>query len=298
MIANLTPYPAMKDSCVEWLGTVPQHWRVRRLKSILARPITDGPHTTPRFLRSGVPFLSVDNIQNGELVFKNCRYISAEDHAEFSKKTAPRHGDILLAKAASTGKIARVKVTFPFSVWSPLALIRTNPRDTLPAFLEYALKDVAAQAQVETLCTLSTQKNISMGDIPKLRLAFPPLSEQGTIVRFLDHVERRIRRYIRAKKRLIKLLEEQKQAIIHQAVTGQIDVRTGQPYPGYKDAGVEWLGKVPVHWQVIALKRVLSLLVDCEHKTAPAVDESEYRVVRTTAVRRGRLTRISHQKDR
>ena len=238
--------------------------------------LSDGPHTTPRFLRSGVPFLSVDNIQNGELVFKNCRYISAEDHAEFSKKTAPRHGDILLAKAASTGKIARVKVTFPFSVWSPLALIRTNPGDTLPAFLEYALKDVAAQAQVETLCTLSTQKNISMGDIPKLRLAFPPLSEQGTIVRFLDHIERRIRRYIRSKERLIELLEEQKQAIIHQAVTGQIDVRTGQPYPAYTDSGVEWLGKVPEHWEIVRLKDVAQV------QTGLTLGK-DYRGTRTTA---------------
>ena len=74
---------------------------------------------------------------------------------------------------------------------------------------------------------------------------FPPCKEQLAIVRFLDHAERRIRRYIRAKERLIELLEEQKQAIIHQAVTGQIDVRTGQPYPAYKDSSVEWLGKVP-----------------------------------------------------
>ena len=70
------------------------------------------------------------------------------------------------------------------------------------------------------------------------------------IVRFLDHADRRIRRYIRAKERLIELLEEQKQAIIHQAVTGQIDVRTGQPYPAYKDSGVEWLGEVPQHWDL------------------------------------------------
>ncbi len=69
----------------------------------------------------------------------------------------------------------------------------------------------------------------------------------------LDHADRRIRRYIRARQKLIALLEEQKQAIIHQAVTGQIDVRTGRPYPAYKDSGVEWLGEVPEHWQIAAL---------------------------------------------
>ena len=73
-------------------------------------------------------------------------------------------------------------------------------------------------------------------------LAWPPESPNKTaIVRFLDHADRRIRRYIRAKQKLIALLEEQKQAIIHQAVTGQIDVRTGQPYPAYKPSSVPWL---------------------------------------------------------
>ena len=68
-------------------------------------------------------------------------------------------------------------------------------------------------------------------------VAFPPLAEQAAIVRFLDYADRRIRRYIRAQQQLIALLEEQKQALIHQAVTGQIDVRTGRPFPAYKPSG-------------------------------------------------------------
>ncbi|MEZ4713131.1 MAG: hypothetical protein R3A44_38430 [Caldilineaceae bacterium] len=72
-------------------------------------------------------------------------------------------------------------------------------------------------------------------------------------------MDRRIRRYIRAKQKLIKLLEEQKQSIIHQAVTGQIDVRTGLPYPAYKPSGVEWLGEVPEHWSVSRSKRLFGV---------------------------------------
>ena len=86
--------------------------------------------------------------------------------------------------------------------------------------------------------------------------AFPPLPEQAAIVRYLDHADRRIRRYIRAKQQLIALLEEQKQALIHRTVTGQVDVRTGQPYPAYKPSGVEWLGEVPANWDVWRSKRV------------------------------------------
>jgi type I restriction enzyme S subunit len=77
----------------------------------------------------------------------------------------------------------------------------------------------------------------------------PPRDEQAAIVRFLDHADRRIRRYIRAKQKLIELLEEQKQAIIHRAVTRGLD-----PNVRLKPSGVEWLGDVPEHWEVKPLK--------------------------------------------
>ena len=85
------------------------------------------------------------------------------------------------------------------------------------------------------------------------RSPFPLCRNSLPSPRFLDDAERRIRRYICAKERIIDLLQEQKQAIIYQAVTGRIDVRTGQPYPAYKDSGVEWLGHVPEHWDVLRL---------------------------------------------
>ena len=252
MITEFKPYPVMKPSNVEWLGAVPEHWEARRLKTILADRVTDGPHLTPTFVASGVPFLSVDGIQSGELVFEDCRYVSLEDHVEFSKKAVPRRGDLLLGKAASTGKLARVKVDFEFSIWSPLALIRPDQSQVLSEFLEYALKDVSAQVQIEMLCTLNTQKNIGMADIPRLIVALPPLDEQAAIVRYLDHADRRISRYIRAKQRLIELLEEEKQVIIHRAVTRGLD-----PDVRLKPSGVEWLGDVPEHWEVARLGSLL-----------------------------------------
>ena len=99
-------------------------------------------------------------------------------------------------------------------------------------------------------------------DLKHMTVAIPPVPEQAAIVRFLDHADRRIRRYLSAKQKLITLLEEQKQAIIHQAVTGQIDVRTGKPYQAYKPSGVEWLGDVPAHWEIGRLKVELRP-IDC-----------------------------------
>ncbi len=115
--------------------------------------------------------------------------------------------------------------------------------------------------------------NLNGTIIGECRFGLPPLAEQAAIVRFLDYADRRIRRYIRAKQKLIKLLEEQKQAIIHRAVTRGLD-----PNVRLKPSGVEWHGDVPEHWDVVALKRVLRRLVDCEHKTAPIVERSDYRV--------------------
>ena len=88
----------------------------------------------------------------------------------------------------------------------------------------------------------------------------PPLPEQTAIVRYLDHADRRIQRYIRVKQKLIALLKEQKQTIHPPSVTGQIDVHTGQPYPAYKPSGVEFLGYVPTHWDIKKLGRCGNLL--------------------------------------
>ena len=116
------------------------------------------------------------------------------------------------------------------------------------------------------------RQNLDWTDFKHLPCIVPPLPEQTAIVRFLDHADRRIRRYIRGKQKLIALLEEQKQAIIHQAVTGQIYVRTGQPYPAYKDSGVEWLGKVPEHWEV----RCIGSFSKVGNGSTPARSNSAY----------------------
>jgi type I restriction enzyme S subunit len=98
-------------------------------------------------------------------------------------------------------------------------------------------------------------------------VALPSQGEQAAIVRFLDHADRRIRHYIRAKQKLIKLLEEQKQAIIHRAVTRGLD-----PDVRLKPSGVEWLGDVPEHWEVLPLRRRWQVR-DCKHLTVPFVDD-------------------------
>ena len=98
-------------------------------------------------------------------------------------------------------------------------------------------------------------------DLFQIVIAVPPLVEQRAVARYLDGADRRIRRCIQARERLVELLEEQRQALVHEAVTGRVDVRTGQPYPAYKPSGVEWLGAVPAHWEVRRLRNAVTMRV-------------------------------------
>ena len=112
----------------------------------------------------------------------------------------------------------------------------------------------------------------------------PPLSEQAAIVRFLGYADRRIRRYIRAKQQLITLLEEQKQAVIHRAVTRGLD-----PNVRLKPSGVEWLGDVPEHWEVVPLRRVA--LDRCDGPFGSGLKSSHYT---EEGIRVVRLQNIGH----
>ena len=283
MNTDLTPYPAYKDSDVEWLGKVPEHWEILPNRAVYEE-VKERDHPEEMMLSVTI---TRGVIQQRTLLSDS----NKKDSSKLDKSTYKfvRLGDLVYNKMrAWQGAIG---VSAYQGIVSPAYVVEC-PRDEINSgYIHHLLRtpSFAAEAERWSYGITSDMWSLRPEHFKMIYGCIPPIDEQAAIALYLDHADRRIRRYIRAKERLIELLEEQKQAIIHQAVTGQIDVRTGQPYPAYKDSGVEWLGKVPVHWHVIALKRILDLLVDCEHKTAPAVDESEYRVVRTTAVRGGRL---------
>ena len=242
-------YPKYKDSNIAWLGEIPEHWEVKRLKNIIRAKITDGPHETPTFIDEGIPFLSVDSIQNGELTFKKTRFISYENYIQYNKKANVQKDDILLGKAASIGKVARVKVDFKFSIWSPLALIKPKLSAVIPSYFEYLLKSPLTQYQIQQLSTSNTQQNISMDDIPKFIFSIPNIQEQQAIANYLDKATAKIDTLIQKQEKLIELLKEKRQALISHAVTKGLN-----PDAKMKDSGIEWLGEIPEHWILCKLK--------------------------------------------
>jgi len=192
----------------------------------LSQQISDGPHETPEFLAHGIPFLSVDGIQGGRLVFEECRYISEDDHRRYSAKVRPQRGDVLMGKAASTGKIAYVDTDREFGVWSPLAILRPDPSRLEGRWLEWALKSPATQAQIDMACTYNTQKNISMDDIGRVKIPVPSLADQRRFVTDLDQQTAKIDTLIAETERFIELSRERRSALVSAAITGQIDVRS------------------------------------------------------------------------
>jgi len=128
------------------------------------------------------------------------------------------------------------------------------------------------------------RQNLDFSDIKRMPVLVPPLPEQAAIVRFLDHADRKIRRYMRAKQKLIKLLEKQKQSIIYDAVSRGLD-----PNVRLKPSEVEWLGEIPEHWGVRRAKGVCSAIVDCKNRTPDAIEGGSFLVVRTTCVRGGKF---------
>ena len=296
MIIDLKPYPAMKDSGVEWLGKVPAHWIELPLKRI-ARIDNSGNY-------GGEP-------ENGKCVLPVATTAQIDRDGHFAVDDMPRRGfshndadryrcrpsDILVVKSSGSifnvisGKAGIVDAKMPEFVFSNFLLrVVAHGRVVNPRYLFLLLSGHLTRERVKRMVTGSTYPNLRVDEYTSALLPIPPLSEQAAIVRYLNHVDRRIQRYIRGKQKLITLLEEQKQAIIHRAVTGQIDVRTGQPYSAYKNSGMEWLGKVPVHWGVMRLGRLITLTTGFPFKSEGFTQsEGDFRLLRGVNIAPGRL---------
>jgi type I restriction enzyme S subunit len=223
---GLDPNAKLKPSGVEWLGDVPEHWRVVALKHVVAQPIIDGPHESPQKMDEGIPFVSAEAISQGFIDFdKIWGYISREDHLKYSRRYKPRFGDILLVKlGATTGTPAIVETEMDFNIWVPLAAIR--PKTGIePRFIFHILRSDNLKRAYELGWTYGTQQTLGLNTISNLRISLPPLAEQRAIVAHLDDKCGKIDQLKAKAERAIALLKERRSALISAAVTGKIDVR-------------------------------------------------------------------------
>ena len=288
MIHDLKPYSAYKDSGVPWLGDVPAHWEVTAVKrhyAIQLGKMLQNRSNNPDDVE--VPYLKARHVQWFHVRTTDVPKMWASHNDTDQFGIAP--GDLLVCEGGEGGRCGILKQNVGGYIIQN-ALHRVRPREqSRNDFLQYVMSAVAATGWFDALNDKATIAHFTREKFGALRASLPPLPEQAAIVRYLDHADRRIRRYISAKQKLIALLEEEKQAIIHQAVTGQIDVRTGQPYPAYKPSGMEWLGEVPEHWEVVRLKFVAAKIVDCLHETPKYSENGEFPAIRTADISPGIL---------
>lgn len=223
---GLNPNVPMKESGVEWLGEVPEHWETKRLKQIVEIPITDGPHETPRFYDEGVPFVSAEAISSGQIDFSKIRgFISDEDNALYSRKYKPKMHDIYMIKSgATTGVTAIVEDRMEFNIWSPLAVIRCG-ESVDPYFMLNYMRSRNFLDAISLNWSFGTQQNIGMGVIQNLACSIPSLHEQKLITKYLKEETEKLGELIGQSNQAIELLQERRSALISAAVTGKIDVR-------------------------------------------------------------------------
>ena len=281
MITALKPYPTYKPSGVEWLGAVPEHWDVHKLRSILTG-------VTERN-RPELPLLSV--VREKGIILRDVANMD-ENHNFIPD-------DLTNYKVVHKGQFAMNKM----KAWQGSYGVSRHAGIVSPAYFIFDISEVTrdyfhvavrSKSYVPFFTQASDGVRIGQWDLSQARMREIPLlvpsnAEQAAIVRYLDHADRRIRRYIRAKQKLVKLLEEQKQVLIHRAVTGRVDVRTGRPYPAYKDSGVEWLGEVPQGWQRCRLRNIVSMVTTGSRGWASYASDTGPLFIRVANLSRGSL---------
>lgn len=254
----------MKDSGIEWIGQIPSDWKVCKILYSLKMPLTDGPHTTPEMFDDGVPFVSAEAVScgNGRIDFDHIRgYISEEFYQECCKKYIPQINDIYMIKSgATTGKVAIVDTDRKFTIWSPLAVFRSNEQMVIAKYMFYYLQSSGFQKQVELSWSFGTQQNIGMRALERLNITIPPIAEQKKIADFLDEKCGEIDSIRSDIQKQIDILNDYKKSVITEAVTKGLNPKTK-----LKDSGIEWIGKIPEGWNVKKLKYLCSTITDGSH---------------------------------
>ena len=241
MIANLGPYPEYKETDLPWLGPLPKHWQVRRMKSAVENAIEQ-----------------TDKMGSDDV------YVALEHVESWTGETRPQRGtnlfsgqvkrfranDVLFGKLRPyLAKAARLPVKGVCA--GEFFVLRVRNASLLPPYLELLVR---AKHTIDVINSSTFGAKMPRADwqfVGNLPIAIPPPEEQAAMVRFLDYANGRLERAIRAKRKVIALLHEQKQAIIHRAVTRGLD-----PTVTLKPSGIPWLGDIPKHWEVLRSKYI------------------------------------------
>ena len=243
---DMKPYTSYKESGVSWIKDVPTHWDTRRLGDSVANCINGTWGEEPDGIND-IPCIRVADFDRKQWRVKSENLTMRAVTPRERSRGLLNPGDLLLEKSGG-GDNQPVGVIVLYD--HDLEAVTSNFVGKLevregyhPEYLTFLHSTLYAfEINRRSIKQTTGIQNIDVSSYLSERVAFPTFDEQAAIVRYLDHAEEQIQRYIAAKERLIALLEEQRQAVIHQVVT-----RGLEPNVRFKDSGVEWLGEVPEH---------------------------------------------------
>ena len=215
----------MKDSGVEWIGEVPEGWKICKVKQI-SNKITDGAHISPDTTNGEFKFLSVTNMNDtGALDFVNCLKINSVQYAYLVKTGCqPKKDDVLISKDGTIGKTTVVSDN-NFVVASSLVIIRPNQLKIRPKYLKYCLMSNIVQEQLLSVLAGSALKRVSIEKNANLKFVYTyDMTTQQQIIDYLDSKCSEIDTLLQNYEDQIATLEEYKKSLIYEYVTGKKEV--------------------------------------------------------------------------
>ncbi len=221
---GLNPHVKMKDSGVEWLGEVPEHWEVGTLKYYAN--ILDCKHITAEFFDEGYPLASIGEVKEWVVNLNNAKLTNEKFYLQLiDGERKPRTGDIIYSRNATVGEAALVIEKLPdFAMGQDVCLIRCY-ECTDSNFILNILKSSIILQQLELAMVGSTFKRINVDNIRNFIMVHPPTHEQQQINSYLVNIRNKYDNLIERAQQQIELLQERSTALISAAVTGKIDVR-------------------------------------------------------------------------
>ena len=254
-MGNYQGYQKYKDSGVEWLGDIPEHWEQKRFKFSV------------NLINNKI------EAENSNLSYMGLEHIESWTGKKIEDKNASSEGigshflpnDVLFGKLRPY--LAKVYLSDIEGLASTEALVLRCKNNIFPKFLKYYILSRDFINIVDSSTFGAKMPRASWDFIGNLFFIFPPLNEQQKIAQFLDYKTKQIDELIKKKETLIEKLDEKRTAIISHAVTKGLDSSVTM-----KDSGIEWLGDIPKHWKIIPIKR-FSQIYDCKHKTVSFVDD-------------------------
>ena len=243
-------YQSYKDSGIEWLGSVPESWEISHVKRI-CRKVTDGAHTSPDTSSEDYPFITVVNLKNSKLDFKNCLFTSDFDYQRLVRNGCnPKLGDVLYSKDGTISESVAICEEKDFVVGSSFIILRPLLKRCNSRYLSYLISSAVMRYQAIVYIKGASLPRISIFNVAKLLCIVPSVNEQKAIAHYLDTKTAQIDRKIDLFTQKATLYGNLKQSLINETVTRGLDKSVPM-----KDSGVEWIGEVPVNWSIKHFKQ-------------------------------------------